>query len=726
MRLLRSSLLLGVGLTLFGCESTYDGSTTESSGSNTATMASMEPPVAKTEPVTLEIHGDVRTDDYFWLREREDPEVIAYLEAENEYTEAMTAHTNDLQETLFEEIVGRIKQDDSSVPYKDGAYWYYTRYEEGNDYPIVARKSGSLEAQEEIMINANELAEGHEFYSIGGIDVSSGDNILAYSQDTVGRRFYTVRFKNLDTGELLDDVIPDITGNVAWANDNKTIFYTKQDGETLLWNKIFRHELGTDISEDVLVYEEPDDTFSAFVFKTKSKDFVIIGSNQTLSSEYRFLDATDPTGSFEVIQRREENHEYSVDHYGNYFYVRTNWKATNFRLMRAPIVITDKTHWEEVIPHRDDVFLQGFEIFKDHLVLLERFDGLRQLRIRPWDGSAEHYLDFGEPAYRAGISINPEFDTQILRYSYTSMTTPNSTYDYDMVTRQKTLLKEQEILGGFDKSDYVTERIFATARDGARVPVSIVYREGTPLDGTSPLLLNGYGSYGSSREATFSSPRLSLLDRGVVFAIAHIRGGQEMGRYWYEDGKLLKKKNTFTDFIDVAEHLIDEKYADPERLFAEGGSAGGLLMGAVTNMRPDLWRGVFAYVPWVDVVTTMLDDSIPLTTSEYDEWGDPNVKEYYDYMLSYSPSDNVEAKDYPNMLVTTGLHDSQVQYWEPAKWVAKIRALRTNDKRLILKTNMEAGHGGATGRLKRHKETAFEYAFLMDLAGIHSIHADTD
>ncbi|MCZ6704445.1 MAG: S9 family peptidase [Bacteroidetes bacterium] len=689
-------------------------------------MASMEPPVAKTKPVTLEMHGDVRTDEYFWLREREDPEVVAYLEAENEYTEAMTAHTNDLQVALFEEIVGRIKQDDSSVPYKDGAYWYYTRYEEGNDYPIVARKSGSLEAQEEIMINANELAEGHEFYSIGGIDVSSGDNILAYSQDTVGRRFYTVRFKNLDTGELLDDVIPDITGNVAWANDNKTIFYTKQDGETLLWNKIFRHELGTDISEDVLVYEEPDDTFSAFVFKTKSKDFVIIGSNQTLSSEYRFLDATDPTGSFEVIQPREENHEYSVDHYGNYFYVRTNWNATNFRLMRAPIVITDKTHWEEVIPHRDDVFLQGFEIFKDHLVLLERFDGLRQLRIRPWDGSAEHYLDFGEPAYRAGISINPEFDTQILRYSYTSMTTPNSTYDYDMVTRQKTLLKEQEILGGFDKSDYVTERIFATARDGARVPVSIVYKEGTPLDGTSPLLLNGYGSYGSSREATFSSPRLSLLDRGVVFAIAHIRGGQEMGRYWYEDGKLLKKKNTFTDFIDVAEHLIDKKYADPERLFAEGGSAGGLLMGAVTNMRPDLWRGVFAYVPWVDVVTTMLDDSIPLTTSEYDEWGDPNVKEYYDYMLSYSPYDNVEAKDYPNMLVTTGLHDSQVQYWEPAKWVAKIRALRTNDKRLILKTNMEAGHGGATGRLKRHKETAFEYAFLMDLAGIHSIHADTD
>jgi len=726
MRLLRSSLLLGVGLILVGCESSYEDSSTEQSESYTGIMASIEPPMAKTDPVKLEMHGDVRTDEYFWLREREDPEVIAYLEAENEYTEAMTAHTNDLQEALFKEIVGRIKQDDSSVPYKDGAYWYYTRYEEGGDYPIFARKRGSLDVKEEIMINANELADGHEFYSIRGIDVSSGDNILAYSQDTVGRRFYTVRFKNLDTGELLDDVITDVTGNVAWANDNKTIFYTKQDKESLLWNQIYRHELGTSIADDVLVYEEPDDTFSAFVFKTKSKDYVIIGAEQTLSSEYRYLDASDPTGSFEVIQPREENHEYSVDHYGNYFYVRTNWEATNFRLMRAPLVIVDKMHWEEVIPNREDVFLQGFEIFRDHLVLSERNEGLLQLRVRPWDGSEEHYLDFGEPAYRAGISTNPEFDTQILRYSYTSMTTPNSTYDYDMVTREKTLLKEQAVLGGFDKSDYTTERIFAKARDGVKVPVSIVYKKDTPLDGASALLLYAYGSYGASMDATFSFSRLSLLNRGVVYAIAHIRGGQEMGRQWYENGKLFKKKNTFTDFIDVAEHLIEEGYADPDRVFARGGSAGGLLMGAVTNMRPDLWRGVIAHVPWVDVVTTMLDDSIPLTTSEYDEWGDPNEKAYYDYMLSYSPYDNVAAKDYPNMLVTTGLHDSQVQYWEPAKWVAKIRALRTDDKRLILKTNMEAGHGGATGRLKRHKETAFEYAFLMDLAGIHSIHPDTD
>jgi len=726
MRLLRSSLVLGFALIFFGCESTYDNATTEISESTHSNMESMEPPIAKTDPMKLEIHGDVRTDEYFWLREREDPEVIAYLEAENEYTEAMTAHTTALQEALFEEIVGRIKQDDSSVPYKDGSYWYYTRYEEGGDYPIFARKRGSLEAKEEIMINANELADGHEFYSIRGIDVSSGDNILAYSQDTIGRRFYTVRFKNLDTGEMLDDVIEDVTGNVAWANDNKTIFYTKQDRETLLWNRIYRHELGTSISDDVLVYEEPDDTFTAFVFKTKSKDYLIIGARQTLSSEYRFLDATNPTGSFEVIQPREENHEYSVDHYGNYFYVRTNWQATNFRLMRAPIVITDKTHWEEVIPHSDDVFLGGFEIFIDQLVLSERKEGLLQLRVRPWDGSEEHYLDFGEPAYQAGISINPEFDTQILRYSYTSMTTPSSTYDYNMVTREKTLLKEQEILGGFEKSDYTTERIFATVRDGVKVPISIVYKNDTPLDGASPLLLYAYGSYGASMDATFSFSRLSLLDRGVVYAIAHIRGGQEMGRQWYENGKLLKKKNTFTDFIDVAEHLIEEGYADPDRVFAQGGSAGGLLMGAVINMRPDLWQGVIAHVPWVDVVTTMLDDSIPLTTSEYDEWGDPNEKAYYDYMLSYSPYDNVGAMDYPSMLVTTGLHDSQVQYWEPAKWVAKIRALRTNNNRLILKTNMEAGHGGATGRLKRHRETAFDYAFLMDLAGIHSIQADTD
>lgn len=726
MRFLILAVLASTAILFFSCDPGTDDSSIDVTASYTADMTLPDPPVAKIDPTSLEIHGDVRTDDYFWLRERDNPEVIEYLEAENAYTEAAMAPTQELQDALFEEIVGRIKQDDSSVPYKDGRYWYYTRYEEGNEYPIFCRKSGSLDAREEIMLNANELAEGHEFFSVRGTSVSSDDDILAYSQDTVGRRFYTVRFKNLTTGEALPDVIADVTGNVAWANDNKTIFYTRQDPNTLRSFQIYRHVLGMDRARDELVFEETDDTFSSFVFKTKSKDYIMIASFQTLSTEFRYLDANTPQGSFEVVNPREENHEYSVDHYGNYFYIRTNWEAENFRLMRTPIVMTDKSYWEEVLPHRTDVFLEGVEIFKDHLVVMERQEGLMQLRVRPWDGSEEHYLDFGEPAYLAFTSTNPEFDTRILRYGYTSMTTPRSTFDYDMVTRNNMLLKEEEVLGGFDKSNYTTERIFATARDGVKVPVSIVYRKGTPLDGASPLLLYAYGSYGASMDATFSSSRLSLLDRGVVYAIAHIRGGQEMGRQWYENGKLFKKKNTFTDFIDVAEHLIVEGYADPDRLFAQGGSAGGLLMGAIANMRPDLWRGIIAHVPWVDVVTTMLDDSIPLTTSEYDEWGNPNEKDYYEYMLSYSPYDNVEEEDYPNMLVTTGLHDSQVQYWEPAKWVAKMRAMKTGNNRILLKTNMEAGHGGATGRLKRHHETAFDYAFLLDLAGIHTIQLETN
>ena len=729
MRLLTLAMLLGLGLLLVRCETASEEEmpeTTDSPMAETQPKPMQDPPMAKVEAVELEKHGHVRTDPYFWLKERENPEVIAYLEAENAYTESVMAHTRDLQEALFEEITGRIKQDDSSVPYKQDDYWYYRRYEEGKEYPIYCRKKGSLEADEEIMLDANELAEGHEFFSIQGTEVSAGQDILAFAQDTVGRRFYTIRFKNLATGALYPEAIANVTGNVAWANDNQTVFYTKQDPNTLRWHQIYRHVLGTDPADDVLVYEEPDSTFFSFVYKTKSKDFLIIASTQTLSAEYRYLDANDPTGTFALIEPRGENHEYSVDHYGNYFYLRTNWDAQNFRLMRTPLVATEKRHWEEVIPHRDDVFLSSFEIFKDHLVVSERKGGLTQMRIRPWDGSEEHYLDFGEPAYLAYISVNPEFDTQILRYGYTSMTTPNSTFDYDMVAKEKTLLKEEEILGDFDKANYVTERLMATARDGVEVPISLVYRKGTPRDGTAPMLLYAYGSYGASMNATFNAARLSLLDRGVVYAVAHIRGGQEMGRHWYEDGKLLKKKNTFTDFIDCAEHLIEAQYADPERVFAQGGSAGGLLMGAVTNMRPDLWKGVIAHVPWVDVITTMLDDSIPLTTSEYDEWGNPNDKAYYDYMLSYSPYDNVGAKDYPNMLVTTGLHDSQVQYWEPAKWVAKLRATKTDANRLILKTNMEAGHGGATGRFKRHRETALDYAFLLDLAGIHTISPGTN
>lgn len=678
----------------------------------------VKPPMAKKKPHKLEKHGHVRTDDYFWLRERENPEVLAYLKAENEYTEAKMAHTKDLQEKLFQEIKGRIKQTDESVPYKLEGYYYYSRVEDGKEYRIYCRKKGSLEAAEEVMLDVNELAEGHEFCSVRGLNVSSERDILAYGLDLVGRRFYTIRFKNLDTGEMYKDTISDVTGNVAWALDNKTLFYTKQDPTTLRSYQVYRHVLGTDPKDDSLIYEEKDETFSTYVFRTKSKKYLMIASFQTLSSEFRYLEANDPTGEFKVFLPRERDHEYSVDHYKDKFYISTNWEAKNFRLMETPIAATGKENWEEVIGHRDDVFLQGFEIFKGYLVLSERKGGLNQLRIIPWDGSAEHYLDFGEPAYSAYIHINPEFDTELLRYGYTSLTTPNSVYDYHMVTRGKTLLKQDEVLGGFESKNYVTERLHATARDGTKVPISIVYRKEFKKDGSGPLLLYGYGSYGNSIDARFNSAGISLLDRGFVYAIAHVRGGQELGRQWYEDGKLLKKKNTFFDFIDCAKYLVAEKYTGSDRLFAMGGSAGGLLMGAIMNYEPGLFDGIIAYVPWVDVVTTMLDASIPLTTSEYDEWGNPENKEYYDYMLSYSPYDNVEKKDYPNVLVTTSLHDSQVQYWEPAKWVAKLRALKTDNNRLILKTNLEAGHGGASGRYKRYKEIAFAYSFILDLLGI--------
>lgn len=676
------------------------------------------PPAARIQPVSLEKHGHVRTDNYYWLRERENPDVIAYLEAENAYADAMMRHTGDLQKELYEEIVGRIEQTDVSVPYKLDGYFYYTRFEEGKEYPIHCRKKGSLEAAEEIMLDANERAAGHGFYSVGAREVSSSGGLLAFAEDTVGRRFYTVRVKNLSTGEMLADEIPMVTGNVAWANDDKTLFYGKQDPVTLRSYRVYRHALGADPSADELVYEERDNTFGCRVFRTKSKKYLMIASTQTLSAEYRYLDADAPADTFTVFLPREARHEYSVDHYRDHFYIRTNDGAKNFRLMKTPVTRTAKEHWVEVIPHRDDVLLEGCEIFRDHLVAVERKAGLIRMRIRPWAGEGEHSIDFGEPAYLAYASTNLDFDTNILRYGYTSMTTPASIYDYDMVSREKTLLKRDAVLGGFDPGDYVTERLSAPAKDGRPVPISIVYRNGLKRDGTNPLLLYGYGSYGASMDATFSSPRLSLLDRGFAFAIAHIRGGEELGREWYEDGKMLNKKNTFTDFIACAEHLVAEGYAAPDRLFAQGESAGGLLMGAVVNMRPDLFKGVIAAVPWVDVVTTMLDESVPLTTSEYDEWGNPNEKEYYEYMLSYSPYDNVEAKAYPNMLVTTGLHDSQVQYFEPAKWVAKLRALKTDDNVLLLRTQMEAGHGGVSGRYRQYRETAFQFAFMLDLAGI--------
>lgn len=674
--------------------------------------------MVKKIPTRLEKHGHVRVDDYYWLREQDNPEAIAYLKGENEYAEKAMAHTKRLEDKLFEEIKARFKQTDTSVPYRRDDYFYYTRYEEGREYPIYARKRGSLDQPEEILLNGNVLAEGHEFFSIGGWAVSSGQDLLAYAVDTQGRRIYTTCFKNLTTGELFSDVIPEVTENLAWANDNKTLFYAKQDPTTLRAYRIYRHLLGTDIKNDELIFEETDETYSAYVFKTKSKKYLMIVSSHTLSQEYRYLDASDPFGEFKVFLPRERDHEYHIDHYQDRFLIRTNDQAKNFRLMSTPVATTGREHWEEVIPHRTDVFLGDFEIFRDHLVLEERARGLTLLRVIPWSGGSGYYLEFAEPAYRANLGTNLELDTTTVRFEYTSMKTPLSIYDHDMVTRQQTLLKQEEILGGFNADDYVTERLYAPAPDGTEVPLSIVYRKGTKKDGQNPLLLYGYGSYGFSIDAGFASPRLSLIDRGFIYAIAHVRGGQELGRQWYEDGKLLKKKNTFIDFIACAEYLIRERFTSPEKLFAMGRSAGGLLMGAITNMRPDLFQAVVAEVPFVDVITTMLDPSIPLTTGEYDEWGDPNQKEYYDYMFSYSPYDNVEAKDYPNLLVTGGLHDSQVQYWEPAKWVAKLRAMKTDNNRLLLKTNMDAGHGGASGRFKRHHETAFSYAFMLDLLGI--------
>ncbi len=685
----------------------------------TLSAADLKPPVAKVIPHRLEKHGHVRVDNYYWLRDRDNPEVIKYLEDENAYTAAMMAHTADLQERLFREFKARIKQTDISVPFLRDGYYYYTRTEEGRNYPIYCRKKGSLGSPEEVLLDVNAVAEGHKFCSVSPPAVSPGQDLMAYAVDTVGRRFYTIRFKNLATGEVLPDVIPNVTANIAWANDNRTVFYAKQDPVTLRSHRIYRHVLGKNPAEDQLVYEEQDETFNCFVFKTKSKRYLMIVSRQTLSTEYRFLEADQPDGEFRVFLPRRRDHEYRLEHYGDHFYIITNHQAKNFRLMRTPVSRTGMENWEEIIPHRRDVLLEDIEIFKDALVVSERRNGLIQLRVRPWAGAEEHYVDFGEPAYVAAPVNNYEFDTPWLRFNYSSLTTPPSVYDYNLLTREKKLLKREEVLGGFNSGDYQSERIYARAPDGVQVPISLVYRKDRfRKDGKNPLLLFGYGSYGASMDARFDAFRISLLDRGFVYALAHVRGGEELGRQWYEDGKLLKKKNTFTDFIACAEHLLREKYADPKRIFAWGGSAGGLLIGAVITMRPDLFTGVIADVPFVDVLTTMLDDSIPLTTNEYDEWGNPNDKQYYDYILSYSPYDQTRPAHYPHMLVTTGLHDSQVQYWEPAKWVAKLRAVKKDRNRLLLKTEMQAGHGGLSARDDRYREIAFRYAFLLDLAGV--------
>ncbi|CAL2092552.1 Dipeptidyl aminopeptidase BI [Tenacibaculum sp. 190524A05c] len=686
------------------------------------------PPVAEKQPKQLEKHGDVRTDNYFWMRltddqknaEKKDEQtqkVYDYLNSENKYFEDVMGYTNDFQENLFQEMKGRIKEDDESVPYKRNGYFYITRYEKGQQYPIYSRKKENLEAAEEIMFDVNKEAEGHDYFQLGGLNVSPDNKLLAFATDTVSRRQYFIQIKNLETGEIYKDRINNTTGGSVWANDNKTLFYTKKDPVTLRSSQIYRHILGTDESEDVLVFEEKDETFGVFVTKTKSKKYLVMGSYSTVSSEYQVLEADNPTGTFRVIQPRERDLEYDIAHYGDHFYIKTNKDgATNFKLMKTPEDKTTKENWVDVIPHRENVFFEDFSIFKDYLVLEERDNGLFKIRIKRWDGKEDYYLPFDEETYSAGVYSNPDFDTDVIRYSYNSMTTPSSVIDFNMKDQSKEIKKEQEVLGGkFKKENYVSKRIWVTARDGKKVALSIVHRKDTKIDKNTPVLQYAYGSYGYTIPDGFSTTRLSLLDRGFIFALAHIRGSQYLGREWYEDGKMLNKKNTFTDFIDCSKYLIDNGYTSPEHLYAMGGSAGGLLMGAIVNMNPELYNGVIAAVPFVDVISTMLDDSIPLTTGEYDEWGNPNDKEYYDYIKSYSPYDQVEAKEYPNMLVTTGLHDSQVQYWEPAKWVAKLRELKTDKNLLFLHTNMEAGHGGASGRFNSLKETAREYSFFLAL-----------
>ena len=679
-------------------------------------------PQAKVIPKTLKKHKETRIDNYFWLNNRENPEVIDYLNQENSYYESMTSATKTLQGDLFEEMKGRIKEDDSSVPYFYNGYFYITRFETGQDYPIFSRKKGSLSADEEIMFNCNEMAKGHAYFKLGGLSVSPDNKFASFGLDIVGRRIYTIQIKNLETGEILADKIENATGGSVWANDNRTIFYTQQDEVTLRSDKIFRHKLNTDAKKDVLVFNETDDTFNVSISKEKSRKYIVIGSGSTLTTEYRILNSDNPDGEFEVFQPRVRGLEYSISHYEDSFYILTNKdKATNFKLMKTPENKTGKKNWVDVIPHREDVLLEDIEIFRNFLVVEERSNGLNHIRIMPWNGEPDYYLPFGSETYNAYTTTNIDFDTDILRYSYQSLATPSSVIDFNMKTKTKEVLKEQQVLGGkFDKENYVEERIWATARDGVKVPISIIYRKGLQKNGKNPLLLYAYGSYGVTMDTYFSSTRLSLLDRGFVYAIAHIRGGEDLGGQWYEDGKLLKKKNTFTDFIDCSKFVINENFTSPEHLYAEGGSAGGLLMGVIINEAPELYNGVIAQVPFVDVITTMLDDSIPLTTGEYDEWGNPNNKKYYDYMLSYSPYDNVKAQNYPNMYVSTGLHDSQVQYWEPAKWVAKLRNLKTNNNLLFLDTNMDAGHGGASGRFEALRDLAKEFSFLLDLEKIKS------
>jgi oligopeptidase B len=677
----------------------------------------MRPPVAEIKPKVDTLFGHEMVDDYYWLRERDNPQVIDYLKAENAYTDAVMKHTEDLQEKLYQEMLSRIKETDMSVPVRWGEYYYYSRTEEGKQYQINCRKKGSLDAEEETLLDVNQLAQGKDYMYVGGYKPSPDHNLLAYAYDSTGNERYVLRVKDLRTGKLLPDVVDSISPSFEWANDNRTLLYTVTD-EAWRPYKLFRHNLGDDSENDALVYHEKDDAFFLDIAKSKSTDYLFIELESQTTSEVYYLRADSPTGEFELIHPRQQEMEYSVYHRADRFYIVTNDEAKNFKLMRAPISDPSKSNWEEVIPHRDSVKLDRIEIFGDFMVLYERENGLRQIRIRDFGTEEVHRIEFPEPVYTCWGEWNPEYNSRLLRFAYMSFITPESVYDYNMETKERELKKRKEVLGGYDPDLYQSERVFATAGDGTRIPISMVYRKGTPKDGTSPLYLYGYGAYGISMDPYFSSNRFSLIDRGFIYAIAHVRGGGEMGRYWYDDGKLLNKKNTFTDFISAAEHLIEQKYTSTERLVIDGGSAGGLLIGAVVNMRPDLFGVVIADVPFVDLMNTMLDESIPLTVIEYEEWGNPNHKEYFDYMLSYSPYDNVQAKDYPDMLILAGLNDTRVQYWEPAKWTAKLRAMKKDSRRLLLKTEMGSGHGGVSGRYSRLREIAFDYAFVLDVLGI--------
>ena len=684
-------------------------------------MKEITPPNLKKVPKSLIKFNDERIDNYYWLRERENPYVIEYLNSENDYYKKMTLHTKDFQDKLFHEIKNKIKQEDQSVPYFLNGYWYVTKYKENLDYPIYFRYKDSLKSKEEILFDCNKLAQSHDYFNLSNFKVSPNNKIVAFSVDTVSRRLYTIKFKNLDNGEILKDEIINTSGTFAWASDNSTLFYTNRDTQTLRNDKIFKHKIGDALVNDKLVFHETDETFYTNVSKSKSNKFIIISSSSTLTSEFQFLSSNKPDDQFTLFNKRERGVEYSISHFEDHFYIITNKNdAFNYKLLRTELKNTSSENWIEVIEHRENVLIEGIDIFKDFLVVSERFNGLNRINIKPWNGSESYYIKFESETFSCYTTGNLDFDSKKLRYAYNSLNEPHSIIEFDMFSKDKIILKQNQVLDTkFSKDNYITKRIWADSRDGTKIPISIIHKKNIKKDGTNPLLLYAYGSYGNTIDPTFSISRLSLLDRGFVFAISHVRGSEYLGRSWYEDGKLLNKINTFNDYIDCTKHLIKENYSSCNHMYAYGGSAGGLLVGAVMNMAPELYNGMIAAVPFVDVVTTMLDETIPLTTSEYDEWGNPNEEEFYNYILSYSPYDNVSKINYPNLLVTTGLHDSQVQYWEPAKWVAKLRANKLGNNKLFLNTNMDTGHGGSSGRFEAIKDLAKEYSFLFDLENVY-------